>query len=342
MATSPVSDTGVTTRWWQGLVLVLLATVSLSLQNILAKIAQSPKAIPVLGGLAQLGGYVAPDPHNPFQVPLLVLLVRITFMVPLLWLLVLPLVRRETWAEAHQLIKGANISLKRRIVAAGLFLFLSQTCIYIAIAKVGPATAVTIFFIYPTVTTLLAWKLFRDRPSWLQWLAIGLIYAGCVLLTFSAPKAALQTDLWGILAAIASGIIFALEGIVAQSCFDRLNPATFTGFIFVVEWLALLAIALPFIHFELNGGLILMGFLLSLATLSGYLFNNFGIKAIGAAPTAIIGSSGPAVTALLGVLLISDRLGPPQWIAIFIVTLGVGLMNLARMHRSALNGADAE
>lgn len=47
---------------------------------------------------------------------------------------------------------------------------------------------------------------------------------------------------------------------------------------------------------SVNTGLMLMGGLLSLATLSGYLFNNFGIKAIGAASTAVIGSSGPAVT----------------------------------------------
>ena len=316
--------------WWRGVVLVLLATLCLSLQNILVKIAQSPKSIPVLGGLLNLGGYVTPDPGNLFQVPFLILLIRISFVVPSLWL-ILPRLHPGAFSEVKQIISSPEHSLKLRIVAAGFFLFLSQICIYVAISKVGPATAVTLFFIYPTVTTLLSWWLFNSRPSWQQWVAIALIYAGCTWLAFSAPNAAFKTDLFGLSAAVISGVVFALEGIIAQSCFSRVNPATFTGMVFTVEWLVLLLVTLPFIHLELNGGLLLMGGLLCCATLSGYLFNNFGIQAIGAAATAILGSSGPAVTALLGLLLLSDRLNPTQWASILLVTAGVGLMNLARL-----------
>jgi drug/metabolite transporter (DMT)-like permease len=99
---------------------------------------------------------------------------------------------------------------------------------------------------------------------------------------------------------------------------------------FTVEWLVITAFALFLIHISLNGWLLVMGFLLCLVTLSGYLFNNFGIREIGAATTAIIGSSGPAVTALLGVIILSDNLTVNQWSAILIVTVGVVLMNLTR------------
>lgn len=121
-----------------------------------------------------------------------------------------------------------------------------------------------------------------------------------------------------------------MEGILAQSCFGKVNPAVFTGMVFTVEWLVLLTVTLPLIKISLNSGLILMGFLLCCATLSGYLFNNFGIKNIGAAATAIIGASGPAVTAILGLLILSDKLALPQWEAIVLVTVGVVLMNLAK------------
>ena len=327
------TQTSNASRWWRGLTLVLLATLFLSLQNVLVKIAQSSKALPILGGLFNLGGYVTPDPSNPFQVPLLVLLVRISFVVPLLWI-ILPLLKPGTWAEAGRVALGSQQRLKMQIVAAGFLLFLSQTSIYFAISKVGPATAVTIFFIYPTVTTLLAWWLFGDRPQWQQWAAIALIYAGCTWLAFSAQNAAFKTDPFGLIAAAASGIAFALEGILAQSCVKQINPATFTGMVFTVEWLVLLAIALPSIHLSLNAGVLLMGGLLCCATLTGYLFNNFGIQAIGAAPTAIIGSSGPAVTALLGIIFLSDRLQTTQWLSILLVTSGVVLMNLARLRQA--------
>lgn len=319
-------------QWWRGLTLVLLATLALSLQNVLVRIAQSAKPMPILGGLSQLGGYVTPDPGNPFQVPLLVLLMRISFVVPILWLM-LPAIKSGAWAEAKQVITGKDRMLQLRIVAAGIFLFMSQTCIYLAINQLGPATAVTIFFIYPTVTTLLAWRFFGDRPSLQQWLAIAVIYAGCTWLSFSAPTAQFKTDLTGILAAVVSGVVFAMEGILAQSCFGKVNPAIFTGLIFTVEWIALLGITLPFIHLDINTGVVLMGGLLCLATLSGYLFNNFGIKAIGAASTAIIGSSGPAVTSILALILVSDVLKTEQWIAILLVSFGVLLMNWARINK---------
>lgn len=368
MATSSsASDSTPATRWWRGLTLVLLATLFLSLQNNLVKVAQAPTEIPVLGGLFKLGGYVTADPSNFLQVPLLVLLVRITFLLPLLWI-ILPLLRPGALAEARQAIAGGDGFLKLRVVLAGFFLFVSQTCIYLAVHDIGPAIAVTIFFIYPTATTLLAWRFFGERPNWKQWVAIGLIYGGCTWLTFtppppkaSTPPAAVRTQsaqnavtpqslaqspkastlspkantnaagfAFGVIEAVVSGVVFAMEGIIAQSCFSKINPATFTGMVFTVEWVVLTVVALASIKVTVNGGLLLMGGLLCIATLSGYLFNNFGIKEIGAAATAIIGSSGPAVTAILGLLLLGDQLQQTQWMAIVVVTVGVVLMNLAK------------
>lgn len=337
MANPSISESDPSSRWWRGFMLVLLATLALSLQNVLARIAQSPKVLPIFAGLLQLGGYVPAD-ANKLQVSLLVLLLRISFVIPILWL-ILPLLKQDAWQEARQVVTGSNQRLKLRILAAGFFLFLSQTSIYFAISSVGPATAVTIFFIYPTVTTLLAWRIFGDRPSWQKWVAIVLIYIGCTWLTFSAPNATFSTNLLGIFSAIVSGIVFAMEGIIAQSCFSKVNPATFTGLIFTVEWVFLLLIQ-GIVHLTspspipVNGGLLLMGALLSLATLSGYLFNNFGIRAIGAASTAIIGSSGPAVTSILALLTLGDILTSAQWCAILLVTIGVVIMNVARSQRA--------
>ncbi len=332
MATSaPESSSLAPSQWWRGLTLVLLATLFLSIQNVLVRIAQYDGKYPlkIIGGLIPANIYVIPDPTIPLQVPLLVLLVRITFVVPLLWSM-LPLLKPGAWEEASAVVKGSDRHLQLRIIAAGILLFLSQTGTYIAVSIVGPATALTVFFIYPVITTLLAWRLFGDRPSWKQWVAIGLIISGCTWVLFSTiPGAKFGTDIVGLIAAAIAGIVFAMEGIIAQSCFSKVNPATFTGLIFTVEFVVLLLVDLTFIHITLNPGLIIMGGLLCLATLSGYLFNNFGIKSIGAAPTAIIGSSGPAVTAILAVLIVNDK--TPDWAAIFLVTIGVVLMNLAKL-----------
>ncbi|TYQ27894.1 DMT family transporter [Pseudanabaena sp. UWO310] len=333
-----ISETSSTpsSQWWRGLIMVLLATLFLSIQNVLVRIVQYNGKYPlkILGGLIPSNVYVDADPANPLQVPLLVLLVRIAFVVPLLWT-VLPVLRPGSEEQALSVLRGYNPKLLMKVIAAGLLLFLSQTGTYLAVSIVGPATALTVFFIYPVVTTLLAWRLFGDRPSWKQWLAIGLIISGCTWVLFSTvPGAAFKSDIVGLISAAFAGIVFALEGVIAQSCFNKINPATFTGLIFTVEFVILLIVCVAFIHINLSQGLIIMGLLLCFSTLFGYLFNNFGIKAIGAASTAIIGSSGPAVTAILSVLILNDKI--PSWIAIFLVTIGVVLMNLEKINKKPI------
>ncbi len=336
MASTSETSNAPSSQWWQGLGFVLLATLFLSIQNVLVRIVQYNGKYPlkILGGLFPANVYVEADPANPLQVPLLVLLVRIAFVVPLLWV-VLPVLRPGSGEQAISVLKGYNPRLLIKVIAAGVLLFLSQTGTYLAVSIVGPATALTVFFIYPVITTLLAWKLFGDRPSWKQWVAIGLIISGCTWVLFSTiPGAKFSTDLVGVIAAAFAGIVFALEGIIAQSCFHRINPATFTGLIFTVEFVVLLLVCIFFIHINLSQGLIVMGLMLCFATLLGYLFNNFGIKSIGAASTAIIGSSGPAVTAILAVLILNDK--TPSWESIFLVTIGVVLMNLEKINKKAV------
>lgn len=120
---------------------------------------------------------------DKLQVSLLVLLLRVSCVVPLLWL-VLPIIKPGA-SQAKDVIIGEDRGLKLRIITRRCCC-LSRTGTYLAIEE-SATIAVTIFFIYPTVTTLLAWKVFKDKPSWQQWVAIGLIYSGCTWLSF-APK----------------------------------------------------------------------------------------------------------------------------------------------------------
>ena len=55
MTTTPTeSGSNPSSQWLKGLGLVLLATLALSLQNVIARIATSPNPIPILG-LFELG-----------------------------------------------------------------------------------------------------------------------------------------------------------------------------------------------------------------------------------------------------------------------------------------------
>jgi drug/metabolite transporter (DMT)-like permease len=89
------------------------------------------------------------------------------------------------------------------------------------------------------------------------------------------------------------------------------------------------------VHVNQSAGFILGGFVLGVLTLVGYLANNFGVRLMGASMASIVASSGPAVTALLGLLIINDQLKGIQFLGILLVTCGVGLLSWERMRQQA-------
>jgi drug/metabolite transporter (DMT)-like permease len=79
----------------------------------------------------------------------------------------------------------------------------------------------------------------------------------------------------------------------------------------------------------ISGSLVLGGL-----TLAGYLLNNFGVRFMGASYASIIAASGPALTALLAVIITpGDRtfLSVAQIMGILIVTLGVVTLSFEKM-----------
>jgi drug/metabolite transporter (DMT)-like permease len=84
---------------------------------------------------------------------------------------------------------------------------------------------------------------------------------------------------------------------------------------------------------EVWPALIVSGLVLGAATLVGYLFNNFGIRLIGAARASIVGASGPAITAILAFLVIHETLQIKQILGMILVTLGVFALSFERLQK---------
>jgi drug/metabolite transporter (DMT)-like permease len=207
--------------------------------------------------------------------------------------------------------------------------------IYIAIGQVGPGVAVTILFMYPLVTVPLAWALFGDRPTTLRLLVMLMISGGIALTTLKASSANLSAT--GISAAMVSGVCFALYLLSMQVSFRKLHPVPVTliqfSTIFVLSSLCLIAIGIDTPPSNW-GGLISGSLVLGGLTLAGYLLNNFGVRFMGASYASIIAASGPALTALLAVMITpGDRtfLSVAQIIGILIVTLGVVTLSFEKM-----------
>lgn len=332
-----------------GLILVLLSSLTLSFQNVVVRIILFKRSI---FGWFDLGGFISlADPSQGITPgfvmsnSLLLLLMRMMLVAPMM-IIFAPRLYPNIWRDLKQLVSiKRNRPLLSRVVLSGFCLFLSQFLIYIALGNIPTGIATTIFFIYPAVTVLLSWWVFKERPTFFLTMSIITIYLGCFLAGTVGNVAVGANPTWGTIAAVLSGVAFAAYVILTQICAQKLKlhpiPFSFINFCTI-----LLSSAVSLFIFPVgeNTAIDWQGLwggacVLALTTLVGYLLNNYGIPLIGGALASVIGASGPAFTVILAWVIIGESLkGRNQVIGVLLVTLWVGAIGIEKMRRQPQPG----
>ncbi|MCW6050477.1 DMT family transporter [Microcoleus sp. A2-C5] len=320
-----------------GLMLAFSSAVILSLFNVCLRILIKSRNPRMIFGLFELPGVVTPGFGNSLLI-LLMRLIVVMALMPILATFLYP----NVWKDIRRLFQSGDRALWSKVLGSAFFLFLSQVLIYLAIGNIPAGIAITIFFIYPIVTVLGSWILFGARPSTIGFLAIGGITLGLILAgwpSFAAPPPGGGNVGVGVAAALASGITFAGYVLLTQMAAGKLHPIPFSlvnfAAIFVFSslslWVPLSENLAPQIDQNVWPGLIAGGVVLGVLTLFSYLLNNFAIRYAGAALASVIGTLGPAMTALFGFLIINEKLQPVAILGMAVVTLSVAAMSVERM-----------
>ncbi|MEG4629133.1 DMT family transporter [Microcoleus sp. AR_TQ3_B6] len=320
-----------------GLVLALSSAVVLSLFNVCLRILIKSKTPRVAFGLFEFPGVVTPGFGNSLLI-LLMRLIVVMALMPILATFLYP----SVWKDIRRLFQSGDRALWSKVLGSAFFLFLSQVLIYLAIGNIPAGIAITIFFIYPIVTVLGSWILFGSRPSRVGFLAIVGITAGLILAgwpSFAVPAPGGGNVGVGVTAALASGITFAGYVLLTQMAAGKLHPIPFSlinfAAVFVFSslslWVPLSENFAPKIDQNVWPGLIVGGVVLGVLTLFSYLLNNFAIRFAGAALASVIGTLGPALTALFGFIIINEKLQPVAILGMAVVTLSVGAMSVERI-----------
>jgi drug/metabolite transporter (DMT)-like permease len=319
-----------------GIIVVVLSTLALSLHNVI---------VGVIGYGGQILGRIPVEAVLPLTIPnsLLLLWLRMVVVVPLL-ALIAPRLHPTVGRDLRQMFSRDFRRPLIQVIASGGFLFLSQVLIYKAIADVGPGVAVTLLFMYPLITVPLAWFLFGDRPTPLRLVVMFAISMGIVFTALPRIYTDLSgngVSLWGVGAALLASVAFALFLIAMQLCFRRLHPVSVSLFQFSTIFILTSLILVIGSLFGLSPGapasslgLYVGAGMLGLLTLLGYLFNNYGVKLLGAAQASIVAASGPVVTAILAFLITPGEKSALlfiQWMGVILVTLGVISLSLERL-----------
>lgn len=324
--TAPIAVPKQLNEWWVGFIMVIGASVVLSFQNVLVRVVFVKSNI--LGSF-QFGGLLQSSVANSF----VVLLLRMLFATPVMWLVAGGIFRVNVAKDITGLLSTGQMGLFWRVTLSAALQFASFTFTYLAISLMKPAIATTVFFIFPTVTVLMVWFLFGEKPSLYRWLVIGIVYVGVILTSAVFSRVGpTPPNPFGIVYAILAGTTFAGYIVTSQACFKKLNPVSFTAINFTII-LVLCVFTLPSIWGVISwqGNLLVMCAMIAATTLSGYLLTSFGTKMMGAAQASIVSSSGPVFTAFLAFSILGDKLEPLQVFGVFLVTLGVGLLSLQNM-----------
>jgi drug/metabolite transporter (DMT)-like permease len=325
-----------------GLLLILVSTAVISLYNVAIKVIFNPGSL--IFGVFEVEGLLAPTLGNS----LLILMLRMLVVVPLM-LVLAPILHPQVWQDLQSLVgswrtKSTTASAKAKQVlllsiVSGCFLFLSQVLIYIAISQIATGVAIALMFVYPAISGLLAWSLLREQPNSFRFSAIASIFLGQMLILAGDTSIGTGNAFLGSITAVVSGIAFAFYVILTNICATKLHPVPFTLINFatmLVLSLVGLIIPLPITwSLQLNPNklleLILSAFILGVLTLFAHVFNNVGIRKLGATRSAILGATVPVITVILAGLIIQETLQPAQVLGVLFVTGGAAAVSYEKM-----------
>ena len=326
-----------------GFLLVVLSTVVSSLYNIAIK-GMFFKPLDNLGVL-EIQGIISPTLGNV----LLILMLRLLVVVPLM-LLLAPMMHPQVWQDMQNLIaplrgnSSANSNVKKQqtlkfAIASGCFLFLSQVLIYLAIGQVATGVAIALFFIYPVISGLLSWLLFRDRPSGFHSAAMGAVFCGQLLVLGGSTSLGIANFSLGSSTAIFAGVAFACYVILTRVCATKLHPVSFTlinfSTMFVLSFIGLMLPLPSDLSIAVSQSnlleLILTAFILGVLTLVGYVLNHVGIRKLGALRSAIIGAGVPILTVVFAGLILQETLEVIQIMGVVFVSFGVAAYSFEKM-----------
>ena len=205
---------------------------------------------------------------------------------------------------------------------------------FIGLQWVGAGAGRLILYLFPTLVVLLSFLFLRKVPTWREIVALGLSYAG-IILVVSTPIGA-QNRLFGLGVALifASALCYAIYLVAGSQMVKRVGSMRFTAYSTVV---ATVPAVIQFLFLEsldsLNLPGAVWGYAIVLATFSTVLplfLQAEALNRIGANHFALIGAFGPVSVALTSALGLDEPFTWVQALGGALVIFGVLLVSLKK------------
>jgi DME family drug/metabolite transporter len=208
-----------------------------------------------------------------------------------------------------------------------------------AISMTTVATAAILLYTAPAFVIVLSAFLFGETLTTPKTIAVACAFIGCGLVGRGYDLSSLRLNLPGVLAGLASGLAYALYTIFGKAALRRYTPVTTLTYAlgFGTIFLGAAALAtrvIPRAH-PTSGwmALIYLAFVTTLLAQALYLA---GLRYIDAGPASLVATVEPVTAAVLGYIVLGERL---EGLQIAGGVLVVGAVMLARARTGPRNGS---
>ena len=217
--------------------------------------------------------------------------------------------------------------------AFGLFGVAAFFVVYMtAINTTTVATAAILLYTAPAFVIVLSALLFGETLTTPKVIAVACAFIGCVLVGRGYDLSSLRLNLPGVLAGLASGLAYALYTIFGKTALRRYTPLTTLTYTlgFGTIFLGTLALAtgvIPRAH--PSSGWMALVYLALVTTLFAQVMYLAGLRYIDAGPASLLATVEPVTAAVLGYIVLGERLEGLQ-IAGGVLVLGAVMLARAR------------
>ncbi len=203
----------------------------------------------------------------------------------------------------------------------------------------GAGVATTLHFTYPVFVSLLMFLLFREKTSWLTWIAIALAVCGVALL--SLPSSGVSPDLKGIVIVLLSAVAYGSYIVgVNKSKVRNMNSRKLAFYVFVFTTVIFAIKDFAAGTLQLPPDPVAVADLVLLAVLPTVVSNItlvLAVQNIGGTMTSVLGALEPLTAVCIGVLVFGEDFTFREASGIFLVLAAVTVIILTGTVRKTVS-----
>lgn len=241
------------------------------------------------------------------------------------------------------LIKKESFRIDRRdlplLVLLAFFYTFSALFLFWGYGVMGAGVATTLHFTYPVFVTLLMFVFFREKTSWVTWIAILLAIGGVAMLSLSPSEMSLELS--GVLVVLLSAFSYASYiTVVNRSRISHMNSRKLAFYVFVFTTLIFGVKDIAGEGVQPLPDISSAGLLLLLAVVPTVISNItlvLAVQNIGGTMTSILGALEPVTAVCIGTFIFGEAFTAHEALGIFIILVAVTVIILTDTIRKTVS-----